>query len=170
MSDAKKTDKAAEPQPSLEERLAKLEAAEAAMKAREEALQAREESLLAQKDSSALRPIRPSEAVTIGNGYKFEVSPANPTDNLPKKEIDCCDESEAIRWYIATTSDPEKPGKQLDPVKYQLKVKCLDPRKAADRAAALRLAGIRAKAARQGMLTDEEQRLFDEDEQKRLGY
>lgn len=166
----KKTEKAAEPQVSLEDRLAKLEAAEAAMKAREEALTAREESLLAQKDSSALRPIRPSEAVTIGNGYKFEVSPVNPAHNLPKKEIECCDESEAIRWYVATTSDPEKPGKQLDPVKYQLTVKCLDPRKAADRAAALKLASIRAKAARQGILTDEEQRLFDEDEQRRFGF
>lgn len=170
MSDTKKVDKAAEPQPSLEDRLAKLEAAEAAMKAREEALQAREESLAALKDSGAVRPIRPSEAVTIGEGYLFEVSGAATDSKLEPKQIACCDESEAVRWYILTTSDPDRPGKQLDVNKFPVKVKCLDPRKAADRAAALRLAGIRAKAARQGMLTDEEQRLFDEDEQKRLGY
>lgn len=169
MSDAKKTDKA-EPQHSLEERLAKLEAAEAAMKVREEALQAREESLAALKDSGAVRPIRPSEAVTIGEGYLFEVSGAKLDSKLEPKKIACCDESEAVRWYIVTTADPENPGKQLNINKHPLNVKCLDPRKAADRAAALRLAGIRAKAARQGMLTEEEQRLFDEDEQKRLAY
>lgn len=166
----KKTEKAAEPQLSLEDRLAKLEAAEAAMKAREEALTAREESLAALKDSSAVRPIRPSEAVTIGNGYLFEVSGAATNSKLEPKQIACCDESEAVRWYVTTTEDPERPGKQLDVNKYPLKVKCLDPRKAADRAAALKLASIRAKAARQGILTDEEQRLFDEDEQRRFGF
>ena len=157
-------------EPSLEDRLAKLEQAEAAMKAREEAVQAREESLAAQKDSGAIRPIRPSEAVTVGEGYLFEVSGAAVGSKLETRRIACCDESEAVRWYVVTTSDPEKPGKQLDVNKHPLKVKCLDPRKAEHRVAALRLASIRAKAARGGLLTDEEQGLLEADERKRLNY
>jgi len=157
-------------EPSIEDRLAKLEQAEAALRAREEAVQAREDSLAAQKDSGAIRPIRPSEAVTVGEGYLFEVSGAKVGSTLETKQISCCDESEAVRWYVLTTSDPEKPGKQLDVNKYPLKVKCLDPRKAADRAAALKLAGIRAKAGRGGLLTEEEQTLLEADERKRLNY
>jgi hypothetical protein len=157
-------------EPSLEERLAKLEQAEAAMKAREEALQAREDSLAAMKDSGAIRPIRPSEAVTVGEGYLFEVSGKSTNSKLETKQITCCDESEAVRWYVLTTSDPERQGKQLDVNKYPLNVKCLDPRKAADRVAAMKLASIRAKAARGGLLNEEEQGLLEADERKLLNY
>jgi hypothetical protein len=153
----------------MEERMKRLEVAEAALKEREKAVKEQEEALAAQKDSGAQRPIRPSEAVTFGEGYKFEVGPIAANTGLPRKEIECCDESEALRWYVATTSSPKHPGKQVDPVAFPLQVKCLDPRREEDRKISLRIAMIRAKSERGNALTKEEESILDAAEAERLG-
>jgi hypothetical protein len=158
------------PAPSLEERLAKLEQAEASLREREKALEAREESLANAKDSGAVRPVRPSEAVCVGEGYEFEVKPTKADSTLPTKTISCCDESEAIRWYVATTPSPENAGKQVDPVKHPLKATCLDARRESQRKQTLMLANLRAKAERGNMLTAQEQAMLDEADMKRAGF
>lgn len=158
-------------QEDLERRLAEKEAELEKRFAQKEAeLDAMREKLVAQQDSNAVRPIRPSEAVTIGEGYEFEVSPAKADSPLPTKKIRCCDESEAIRWYIVTTSDPDKPSKQVDPVRHPLRAKCLDEaRRMEVRAKAHRAAMIRAKVARGASLSMEEEAEYEEAEAKRLG-
>lgn len=153
----------------VEERIARLEQAEASLKEREKAVAEREESIRAAEDSSAVRPVRPSEAVCVGDGYEFEVSPAKKDSPLQVKRIRACDESEAIRWYVATTQSPENPGKQVDPVKHPLTAKCLDAKREERRKQALLLAALRAKAERGTLLTPEEQALVDADDMRRLG-
>jgi hypothetical protein len=153
----------------MDERLKRLEAAEAALKEREKAVEKQEEALAAQKDSGAQRPIRPSEAVTVGEGYKFQVGPIAANTGLPTKEIDCCDESEALRWYVATTGHPKNPTKQVDPVSYPLWVKCVDQRREENRKISLRIAMIRAKSERGNALTQEEESILDAAEAERLG-
>jgi hypothetical protein len=155
---------------SLEERLARLEAAEASLREREKAVNEREESLKAAEDSGAVRPVRPSEAVCVGDGYEFEVSPAKADSTLPAKRIRCCDESEAIRWYVATTASPENAGKQVDPVKHPLRAVCKDPRRDERRKQALLLASLRAKSERGNMLTEEEQAMLDAADMRRAGF
>ena len=81
---------------SIEERIARLEQAEASLEEREKVIAEREESIRAAEDSSAVRPVRPSEAVCVGDGYEFEVSPAKKDSPLQVKRIRACDESEAI--------------------------------------------------------------------------
>jgi hypothetical protein len=73
--------------------------------------------------------VRPSEKVTVGDGYEFLVRPANPQHaegviNAAKKIV-CCDESEAKRWYCITTKDPAT-QKKWDPVSKELVVECLE--------------------------------------------
>lgn len=148
----------------LADKLRKLEELERKLAEREKSLTEREESLRSAEDSSAIRPVRPSEVVCVGDGYLFEVSPVKPESGLPKKEIRCCDESEALRWYVATTASPDNPTKQVDPVKYQLKAVCNDPTRTHKRQQDLKLAAIRAKAERGNPLTaEEEQALFQSD-------
>jgi hypothetical protein len=154
---------------SQEERLARLEAAEAALKERERAIAEKEESLRAAEDSSAVRPVRPSEAVCVGDGYEFEVIPLKADSGLATKRVRACDESEAIRWYVATTASPDNPGKQVDPVKYPLKAVCKDQRREERRKQALILASLRAKAERGNMLTEEEQSMLEADDMRRAG-
>jgi hypothetical protein len=79
-----------------------------------------------QEEGANQKSVRPSENVVKGDGYKFEVGPRNDKTGLAKKHIVCCDESEAIRWYIATTEDPTRRGKQVDPVKVPLMAVCVD--------------------------------------------
>jgi len=154
---------------SIEERIKRLEQAEASLKEREKVVAEREESIRAAEDSSAVRPVRPSEAVCVGDGYEFEVSPAKKDSPLQVKRIRACDESEAIRWYVATTPSPENPGKQVDPVKHPLTAKCLDAKREERRKQALMLAALRSKAERGTMLSPEEQALVDADDMRRLG-
>lgn len=160
---------AKEQQASIEERLAKLEQAEAALKARESALSEREASLEARKDSSATRPVRPSEAVCVGDGYEFTVSPKKDGSPLPMKTVRACDESEALRWYVATTPSPENPTKQVDPVKHELIAKCTDAKRIEKQKRSLYLASLRAKAERGGDLTAEEQDILHAADLERLG-
>lgn len=156
-------------QASIEERLARLEQAEAQLKEREAKLSEREASLEAQKDSGATRPVRPSEAVCVGDGYEFTVSPKKDGSALPTKKVRACDESEALRWYVATTASPENPAKQVDPVKHELVAKCTDPKRLDRQRNALLLASLRAKAERGGDLTNEEQEMLHQADLARLG-
>lgn len=156
-------------QASIEERLARLEKAEAELKAREAALSEREASIEAQKDSGAARPVRPSEAVCVGDGYEFTVSPKKAGSPLPTKTVRACDESEAIRWYVATTASPENAAKQVDPVKHELVAKCTDAARLNRQRQALYLASLRAKAERGGDLTNEEQEMLHAADLQRLG-
>ena len=160
---------AKEQQASIEERLAKLEQAEAQLREREAKLSEREASLEAQKDSGATRPVRPSEAVCVGDGYEFTVSPKKEGSPLQAKTIRVCDESEALRWYVATTASPENPSKQVDPVKHELVARCTDPRRIEKQKQSLYLASLRAKAERGGDLTSEEQDLLHAADLQRLG-
>lgn len=156
-------------QASIEERLARLEQAEAQLKEREAKLSEREASIEAQKDSGAARPVRPSEAVCVGDGYEFTVSPKKDGSPLPSKKVQACDESEALRWYVATTASPENPAKQVDPVKHELVARCTDPKRLDRQRNALLLASLRAKAERGGDLTNEEQELLHQADLARLG-
>lgn len=153
----------------VEERMARLEAAEASLKEREKELSDREEAIRARQDSSAVRPVRPSEVVCVGEGYEFVVSPMKADSPLQAKTIRCCDESEAIRWYVATTQSPENPGKQVDPVKHPLKATCNDPKREQRRKEALILASLRAKSERGNLLSEPEQELLDADDMRRAG-
>lgn len=153
----------------IEERIARLEAAEASLREREKEISEREEAIRAQQDSSAVRPVRPSEVVCVGEGYEFTVSPMKADSPLQSKTIRCCDESEAIRWYVATTQSPENPGKQVDPVKHPLRAVCNDPKREQRRKEALILSSLRAKAERGNLLTEDEQRMLDADDLRRAG-
>lgn len=144
---------------SIEERLARLEAAEKALKEREAKLSEREKELESQADSGATRPVRPSEIVHIGDGWEFTVSCRKAGSSLPTKKIKCVDESEALRWYVATTSDPENPTKQIDPLKHPLQAVCTDPKRLERQRATIRIASLRAKLENGGQLTSSE---FDE--------
>lgn len=154
----------------VEERIAQLEQAEARLREREAEIAKREDSIKNQEDSSAVRPIRPSEAVCIGEGYEFEVSPIKNDSPLPRKAIKCCDEAEAIRWYIVTTQSPENAGKQVDPVKHPLRAICKDARRDERRKHVLMIASLRAKAERGNMLTPSEQEMLDAEDMRRAGY
>ena len=146
----------AKDQDSIEARLARLEAAEKALKERESELDKREKELANVADSEATRPVRPSEIVHVGDGWEWTVSCRKAGTNLPVKKINAVDASEALRWYVATTPDPEKPTKQVDPLKYPLQAVCPDPRLLERTKATLRLASIRAKLEGGGSITDQE--------------
>lgn len=108
---------------SITERLKRFEEAEKRLKQREAELDAREAALEAvDKEGYGLRP---AESAFLGSGWDFEVGPVNPRHTIPIKKVKCADETEAIRWYVATTPHPEKPGKQVDPVTFPLKATCL---------------------------------------------
>lgn len=106
--------------------LSRLEQMEKELNATKERLAAKEAELEAERNRSG---VRPSEKVTVGDGYRFRVQPINPEHaknvNEATKEIVCCDESEAKRWYCVTTKDPET-EKAWDPVAKELRVECLD--------------------------------------------
>jgi len=146
----------AKDQDSIEARLARLEAAEKALKDRESELDKREKELANVADSGATRPVRPSEIVHVGDGWEFTVSCRKAGVNLPTKKIQAADETEALRWYVATTSDPDKPTKQIDPLKYPLQAVCTDPKRLDRQRATLRLASMRAKLEGGGNITDQE--------------
>jgi hypothetical protein len=153
----------------LEARLAALEAGEKALKEKQAELLEMQEKMRAAEDSDRLRPVRPSEAVCVGNGYLFVVTGKKDSDGLPRKEIRCCDESEALRWYVATTPNPKNPTKQVDPVTFHLDVKCMDATRNEHRQRDLRLSVLRAKSDRGVPLTPEEQQTLEEWDLERLG-
>jgi hypothetical protein len=152
----------------LAEKLRSLEELERRLLDKEKALAEKEEALRSNEDSGALRPVRPSEIVCVGEGFLFEVGPVKADSGLPTKEIACCDETEAIRWYVATTASPENPTKQVDPVKHQLRAVCNDPSRQDRRRRDLQLAAVRAKAERGNVLTPEEEQMLFQADLKRL--
>lgn len=89
--------------------------------------------------------------------------------HLPVVEMKACDESEMIRWYCATTHDPPKSGKQVDPVKVRLKVECLDKGRADLIWRKQHLSNIRSKLASGSPLTGKEQDMLDANEDEIYG-
>lgn len=113
-------------------------------------------------DGGHARAVRPSERVLKGDGYKFRVSPMGKNDGLPAKEVECCDESEALRWYCATTEDPKKKGKQVDPTHAKLQVECIDPRRAKSVQKQQRVSYLRRKIELGQVLTEAEEKELEE--------
>jgi hypothetical protein len=72
-------------------------------------------------------PLLQDGAVHKGDGYVFRVGPrdAKHQATVPVRDIEACDESEAKRFFCATTPDPTRPGRQLDPVRCELKVEMI---------------------------------------------
>lgn len=146
----------------LAEQKKRLDAAEAAIKAKDAELAALKAKLEAAKDSSNARPVRPGAEALRGEGYKFSVGPKKDHPKIKRREVECCDESEAIRWFILTTDDPDVPGKQIDPHKIPLDATCLDPRRAERIKRDKFIAGLRLKAERGATITPEEAMMLDE--------
>lgn len=151
---------------SIEDRLAALEAREKELQARESEVQKREEVAKRAEDSNAARPIRGDGKAFVGDGYEFEVGPVNPKHDLPSKKIVACDESEAIRVYILTTTDPVKKGKQVDTVTYPVKAVCLSRKRDESIKYQKMVAAIRAKQDRGQSLTEQEQTILDNEAAK----
>lgn len=111
--------------------------------------------------------INPSAKVSLGNGYRFRVYSIKKGTKLKPKEIACCDESEAIRWYCQTTENPDKPGRQIKSEDEQLRVDCLDDHK---RNARLihdrRISMLRAKFETGHQLTESEMDELQKEEEK----
>lgn len=123
----------------------------------------RREALEKLKDSERQRPLRSSEEPLRGERpWSFQVLGLRADDRLPTKTFECCDESEALRCYAATTPDPRFPNKQIDLVKFKVRVVCLN---AADREAArqldVRIATARAKFLGGLTLSKEEAKLLE---------
>jgi hypothetical protein len=111
-------------------------------------------------DGGTARAVRPSERVLRGDGYKFTVGPIGKGSSLPIKTIECCDESEALRWYCATTEDPDpkKKGKQVDPTHAKLQVECVDPRRSKSVLTQQRVGYLRRKMEGGQVLTETEEK------------
>lgn len=157
----------------IADRLKELEAREKAIAAKETEVAEKErkaeerlKAMEAAERESEGQLIRPSEKATLGpNPYRFLVGPKNEKykDVLKSKEISAIDETEAIRVYILQTAHPEKAGKQVDPLIYELKAVNLEPEKReALHKKAKRLELIRAKFDKGNPLTDEEETLLRE--------
>ena len=152
----------------LSELQAKLDAANAIIQQREQELLDAKTALEAQQDSGLNRKVRVATDVVLGEGYEFEVGLLKPHPGLPKKTIRCCDESEAIRWFILTNAHPDKPGVQIDPSAHPVTAKCVDGRRD-ERIKKDKLIGnLRSKAERGQILSDVEQTLLDAADEKVL--
>ena len=70
----------------------------------------------------------PNSPVNVGLGYKYTVGPARPVSGLEPAEVVCCDETEAIRWYVFNHKhpDPAKKGRRLRSTDFAFKV-TIDP-------------------------------------------
>lgn len=152
-----------------QELLAKLARAEKAALEAEERLQEH----LANQDTSGLR-VRNESGPFRGDhgGWRFRIGPAVPELHPHLKTIteNACDESELKRWYCATNQDPPKSGKQVDPVKVNLKVECLDPGRKKLAIYKQRLSNIREKLESGSQLSAAEQDLLNKHEAEILGY
>jgi hypothetical protein len=148
---------------SIEKMMQELAAKEAALAKREKELQQREVAVAASEDSSKTRPLRATENVYKGEfPYTFEVRSVNNNPDVPTKQIECCDESEAKRWYQATTPHPKNPTKQIDLVTFPVNVTCLSPERAERLGKAKRLAGITKRLEAGFALSKEDQALLSE--------
>ena len=152
----------------LSELQAKLDAANALLEKRDKEILEAKEALEAQRDSSSQRPLRVATEVVKGEGYRFRVGLKKPHPGLPDVEVECCDESEAIRWFILTKAHPDKPGVQIDPSVYPLQAKCVDPRRDDRIKRDKVIGGLRSKAERGQILSEVEQALLDEADEKVL--
>jgi hypothetical protein len=150
---------------SVEKAMQELAAKEAALAKREKELQEREVAVAAAEDSSKTRPLRATENVYRGEfPYKFQVKSVNNNPAVPTKEIECCDESEAKRWYQVTTPHPKNPTKQIDLVTFPVDVICLSPERAERLGKAKRIAGISKRLEAGFALSKEDQALLAEAE------
>jgi hypothetical protein len=150
---------------SVEKAMQELAAKEAALAKREKELQEREVAVAAAEDSSKTRPLRATENVYKGEfPYRFQVKSVNNNPEVPTKEIECCDESEAKRWYQVTTPHPKNPTKQIDLVTFPVDVICLSPERAERLGKAKRIAGVNKRLEAGFALSKEEQALLAEAE------
>ena len=122
----------------------------------------------ANKDSSANRKVRGAADINRGEGYKFRVGLSKPHAELPDEDVEACDESEAIRWFILTHSHPDRPGVQIDPSVHPIKAKCIDPRKDVAIKQSHMIAKIRRKADSGVPVSEDEQTLLDAADEKIL--
>lgn len=146
--------------PELQARLAALEAAEAELAERRRELDEREEQLKNDLASRGRALLNEKEAYRGSEGgYKFEVGAVNiekyPT--LKPIVVTAVDESEAKRFFCATKQDPDKPGKQVDPVKIDIAVRCVDPRRQENINRAYAIAAIRRKREQGNPLSEQEE-------------
>lgn len=149
----------------LEKAMQELAAKEAALAKREKELQDREVAVAAAEDSSKTRPLRATENVFRGEfPYVFQVKSVNSNPEVPTKEIECCDESEAKRWYQVTTPHPKNKTKQIDLVAFPVNVVCLSPERAERLGKAKRIAGIAKRLEAGFALSKEDQSLLEEAE------
>jgi hypothetical protein len=112
----------------IEKAMRELEAREAAIAKKEKEVADREMAIVAAEDSSKTRPLRATEDVFKGDfPYLFQVKSVNNNPEVKTKTVECCDESEAKRWYQVTTPHPKNPTKQIDLVVYPVDVVCLSP-------------------------------------------
>lgn len=147
----------------LAARFAALEAAEAELAEQRRDIAEREEQLKTDLASRGRALLDEKEAFKgPDGGYRFEVGAVNfekyPT--LKPIVVVACDESEAKRFFCATKQDPDKPGKQVDPVKIDIMARCVDPRRQEAMNRALALAAIRRKRENGQPLSEQEEALL----------
>jgi|694.fasta_scaffold04211_9 hypothetical protein len=149
----------------IEKAMRELEAREAAIAKREKEVAEKEAAVVAAEDSSKTRPLRATENVYKGEfPYMFEVRSVNNNPDVPTKHIECCDESEAKRWYQVTTPHPKNVTKQIDLVTFPVNVVCLSPERSERLGKAKRLAGIAKRLEAGFALSKEDQALLAEAE------
>lgn len=145
---------------------AKLDAANAIIQQRDQELLDAKTALEAKQDSGVNRKVRVASDVVFGDGYEFEVGLVKQHPQLLSKKVRCCDESEAVRWFILTNAHPDKPGVQIDPCAFPVYAKCVDPRRE-ERIKQDKLIGnLRSKAERSQILSEVEQSLLDAADEK----
>lgn len=107
--------------------------------------------------------------IYVGSGYKFRVETLKPEwhQKCPPKDIIADDASEAKRFYAATTQDPQRPGRMLDTVKYELKVTMVEgqERMQANQSMLVKAAMIRKKWNSTGVASPEELKWMEENDQ-----
>jgi len=149
--------------PAVQAILAKLDEAEAAVTE----LQARNDQLEADAAANSIhRGARP--VVGEGGGYVFVVGPVNRAKHsaLPVKRLTCCDESEAIRYYVISTDNPPGSGKQVDPVKVALRAVITDNRRAKLTQLKQRISQVRLKLQNGAPLTTNDQKIYSQYQQE----
>lgn len=152
-----------EVQAELDRRRAMLDQAELELAERALDLAEREEQSKADAAARGMQ-VRREDAPMTGpqGGYAFLVgiSERQQADypTLAPVRVMAIDEAEAKRWFIATHEDPKRKGKQVDPVTYDIVVKCVDDgKRQASVNSQYELAAIRRKREAGTQLTEQEE-------------
>lgn len=147
---------------------------EAKLAAAEKLLKEKQEELDRLASAEAGMRVVPDNKAFKGDegGYKFQVGPRYPDKfpHLKTTEVYAVDESEAKRWYCVAHQHPASSGRQVDPLRVPIDVKCLDERRNEVLRHKKRVAAIRGKINSGLTLSPDDKKTLEQYEKEILGY